>query len=104
MELLEKLLSPWASITYGGCRYLRVARAETVRKLRAINAYYKRHRDDALATTILDVEISQGQEDYTLFFLTVEDCMYQPRSTVRAIPLRGWADQPDHPTPDTELT
>ena len=29
VKLLEELLSPWASITYGGCRYLRVARTET---------------------------------------------------------------------------
>ena len=37
VELLEEMLSPWASVTYGGCRYLRVARAETVRKIRAVN-------------------------------------------------------------------
>ena len=36
VELLEKILSPWASISYGGSRFLRVARAETVRKLWAI--------------------------------------------------------------------
>ena len=33
VELLEEMLSPWASVTYGVCRYLRVARAETVRKI-----------------------------------------------------------------------
>ena len=87
VELLEELLSPWASISYGGCRYLRVARAETIRKLWAINTYYKEHRDDDLGTTILDVEISPEQVDYTLFYLTMEDCMFQPRSTIKAIPL-----------------
>ena len=60
MELLEEILYPWASITYEDCPYLCVAKAETVRKLRAINAFYKGHRDDDLGTTILDVEISQG--------------------------------------------
>ena len=71
-----------------------------MRKLRAINSYYKRHRDDDLAATILDVEISQGQEDYTLFLLTVEDCMHQPRSTVRAAP--GLGGSAGSPPPDTE--
>ena len=45
VELLEELLSPWASISYGGCRYLRVARAETIRKIRAINTYYVEPRE-----------------------------------------------------------
>ena len=34
VELLEEMLSPWASVTYGGCRYLRVARAETISQSR----------------------------------------------------------------------
>ena len=102
MELLEKLLSPWASISYGGCQYLKVARVETIRKLRAVNTYYKDHRNDELGTTVLDVEISPGQVNYILFYLTMEDCMFQPRSTIKAIPLRGWADQPDplYPIPN----
>ena len=64
MELLEEMLSPWASVTYRGCRYLRVARAETVRKLRAVNDYYKVHKEEKLAASILDVEISPEQVDY----------------------------------------
>ena len=97
VELREKMLSPWASISYGGCRFLRVARAETIRKLRAINSYYAEHRDDNLANTVLNVEVSREQEDYVLFYLTMEDCMFQPRSVV------GWADQPDHPHPIPNL-
>ena len=99
VELLMKILSPWASISYGGCRFLRVARAETVRKLRAINNYYAEHCDDNLVNTVLNVEISREQEEYVLFHLTMEDCLFQPRSVVRATPLRGWADQPDNPQP-----
>ena len=49
MKLLEELLSPWASISYGGCRYLRVARAETVRKIRAVGDYYKTHKEELAA-------------------------------------------------------
>ena len=103
VELLEEMLSPWASVTYGGCRYLRVARAETIRKLRAVNTYYKVHKEEELGSSVLDVEISPGQVDYVLFYLTMEDCMFQPRSTVKAIPLRGWANQPDHPHPIPDL-
>ena len=91
------MLSPWASISYGGCRFLRVARAETVRKLPAVNNYYAEHCDNNLAHTILNVEISKEQEEYVLFHLTMEECLFQPRSVVRAIPLRRWADQPDNP-------
>ena len=54
VELLEEMLSPWASVTYGGCRYLRVARAETVRKIRGVNDYYKVHKEEKLAASILD--------------------------------------------------
>ena len=97
MGLLEELLSPWASVTYGGCRYLRVARAETVRKIRAVSDYYKVHKEEKAAGSILDVEISSEQVDYVLFYLSMEQCMFQPRSVIKAIPLRGWADQPDHP-------
>ena len=56
-----------------------------------------------MGNTILNVEISPEQVDYTLFYLTMEDCMFQPRSTIKAIPLRGWADQPDHPHPIPNL-
>ena len=93
VELLEEILSPWASISYGGCRFLRVARAETVRKLRAVN-YYAEHCNDNLADTILNVEILKKQEEYVLFHLTMEESLFQPWSVVRAIPLCGWGDQP----------
>ena len=85
MELLEEMLSPWASVTYGGCR--RVARAETVRKIRAVNNYYKVHKEEKLAGSVLDVEISPEQVDYVLFYLSMEQCMFQPRSVIKAIPL-----------------
>ena len=32
VEVLIRLYSPWLTISYGGCRYLRQARAETLRK------------------------------------------------------------------------
>ena len=97
------MLSPWASISYGGCRFLRVEREETVKKLQAVNNYYAEHCDDTLADTILNVEISKEQEKYVLFHLTMEECLFQPQSVVRAIPLRGWADQPDNPHPIPNL-
>ena len=63
VELLTEILSPWATITYGGCRFLRVARAETVRKIRAVNDYYAAHCHDNLAETILNIEVSRNQQD-----------------------------------------
>ena len=65
--------------------------------------YYVEHNDDNLGSTVLNAEISTEEEEYVLFYLTMEDCMFQPRSTVKAIPLRGWADQPDHPHPIPNL-
>ena len=68
-----------------------------------MNNYYKVHREEELASSILDVEISPEQVDYILFYLSVEQCMFQPRSVIKAIPLQGWADQPDHPQPIPDL-
>ena len=103
MELLTDILSPWSSISYGGCRYLRVARAETIRKIRAVHNYYVRHSSNNLAESILNVNVSQNQQDYVLFNLSMEQCMYQPWSSCAAIPLRGWADQPSNPVPIPNL-
>ena len=89
VELLTEMLSPWATISYGCCRFLLVARAETVRKIRAVNDYYPLHCDDNLAETILNIEVSKNQQDYVLFNLSMEQCLYRPRSVVSAIPLRG---------------
>ena len=52
---------------------------------------------------MLNVEISRDQEEYVLFRLTMEECLYQPRSVVRAIPLCRWADQPGNPHPIPDL-
>ena len=80
--LLIEMLSPWATVSYGGCRFLRVARPETVRKIQAVNEYYAAHCDDNLADTMLNIEIS-NQQDYLLFHPSMEECLHQPRSVVR---------------------
>ena len=103
VELLIEMLSPWATISYGGCRFLRVARAETVRKIRAVNQYYAAHCDDNLVDTVLNIEISRDQQDYVLFHLSMEECLHQPWSVIRAIPLHRWADQPGNPCPIPDL-
>ena len=102
VELLTVILSPWSSISYGGCHFLRVARAETL-KIRAIHDYFVKYSAENLAESILNFDISQDQEDYVLFNLTIEQCMFQPRSPCAAVPLRGWADQPDHMAPILNL-
>ena len=68
-----------------------------MRKIRAVNKYYAAHCDDNLAHTVLNIEILRDQQDYVLFHLSMEECLHQPRSVIRAIPLRGWADQPGNP-------
>ena len=65
--------------------------------------YYTTHKEELTAGSILNVEISQEQVDYVLFYLSMEQCMFQPRAVIKAIPLRGWADQPDHPQPIPDL-
>ena len=39
--MLTKLVSPWVNITYGGCRYLREARLETLQKYSVLHEYFK---------------------------------------------------------------
>ena len=39
--MLTELVSPWANITYRGCRYLREARMETLRKYSVLHEYFK---------------------------------------------------------------
>ena len=98
VELLVELLSPWPNVTYGGCRFLRTARADTIRKFKAMRAYFDNNPDDIIAYTILNVDVTDLQKEYVLFGLTAMDCRVQGGKPIRAAPLRGgWADQPDHP-------
>ena len=39
--MLMDLVSPWANISHGGCRYLQEARAEALRKYSYLNKYFK---------------------------------------------------------------
>ena len=103
VELLTEILFPWSSISYGGCRFLRVARAETVGKFRAIYNYYVKYSAENLAESILNVDISQDQEDYVLFNLTMEQYRFQPQAPCTAVPLHCWTDQPDHTVPIPNL-
>ena len=41
--------------------------------------------------------ISPDQEEYILFALTESECRLRSDDRCGSIPLRGWADQPNHP-------
>ena len=57
-----------------------MARAKTIRKIWAVHDYYVRHSSDNLAESILNIHISKEQQEYVLFHLSMEQCLYQPRS------------------------
>ena len=67
---LIKLVSPWANITYGGCRYLREARLETLRKYSVLHKYFKEMNQPSIFERVLDSK----DEEYVLMGLTREEC------------------------------
>ena len=69
MKLIE-LTSPWANVTFGGCRYLREARLETLRKYSVLHEYFK----DVNQPSIFNRALNQEDEDYVLMGLSREDC------------------------------
>ena len=63
------LFSPWANITYGGSRYLRQARGETLRKYEILHNYFKERNQQSIFDRTL------GQDDkYVLLGFTREEC------------------------------
>ena len=44
VRILRALLSPWPNLTHGGCRYLRVARVDTLRKVKEIRSLFLERR------------------------------------------------------------
>ena len=87
VELLVEILSPWPSITYGGCRYLRPARADTIRKFRALRAYFNNNPEDIIADTVLNINVTDEQVEYVLFGLTINECRIQDGKPIRAVTL-----------------
>ena len=99
VELLVSLLSPWANITFGGCRYLWQVRAETLRKIRVFQEYFSDRQEESL----FNVLIGPAEEKYVLLGLTEEECRFDPGTWYVPVPLRGWANQPGHPVPAPDL-
>ena len=63
-ELVE-LVSPWANITYGGCRYLREARLEALHNYSVLHEYFKELNHHSIFDRVLDPQ----DEEYVLMGL-----------------------------------
>ena len=68
--MLMGLVSPWANITYGGCRYLREARVETLRKYSVLHEYF----GELDQPSIFDRSLDPEDEEYVLMSLNREEC------------------------------
>ena len=72
--MLMGLVSPWATISYGGCRYLREARAETLGKYSVLLEYF----GELNQPSIFDRNLDPEDEEYVLMSLTREECTPNP--------------------------
>ena len=84
MKLIE-LVSPWANVTYGGRRYLREARLETLRKYSVLHEYFK----DVNQPSIFNRVLNQEDEDYVLMGLSREYCTPLPSAGARCAGVRS---------------
>ena len=98
MTLIE-LVSPWANVTYGGCRYLREAKLETLRKYSVIHEYFK----ELNQPSIFDRFLNQEDEEYVLMGLTREDCTPVSSAAYEAVAICSWAPVPGSRVPVPEL-
>ena len=97
---LVKLVSPWANVTYGGCRYLRDARMETLRKYSVLHEYFKDVNQPSIFDPVLDLE----DKEYILMGLSREDCSPLSSAFYEAVALRSWAPVPGSRVPVPELS
>ena len=93
--MLTELVSPWANITYGGCRYLREARLETLRKYSVLHEYFKELDQPSIFDRVLDPE----DEEYVLMALPREECTPDPSAAHEPVAIRGWGNMPGSHVP-----
>ena len=98
MTLIE-LVSPWANVTYGGCRYLREARLETLSKYSVLHEYFKELNQPSIFDRVLDLE----DEEYVLIGLTREECTSVSSAAYEAVAIRSWATVPGSRVPVPEF-
>ena len=95
VEVLIRLFSPWPSVTYGGCRYLRQARAETLWKYEVLPAFTRTREQQS----IFDRPLQEEDKEYVLMGLTIEECEPAPDLPHEPAPTRGWAMMLGHKVP-----
>ena len=98
MQLI-KLVSHWANVTCEGCRYLREARLETLRKYSVLHEYFK----DVNQPSIFDRVLNQKDEDYVLMGLSRKDCTPLSSAVFDAVAICSWAPVPGSRVPVPEL-
>ena len=84
--MLMGLVSPWANITYWGCRYLPEARAETLRMYSVLHKYFR----ELNQLSIFDRNLDPEDEEYVLMSLTREERTPDPRAAYEPMAIRGW--------------
>ena len=89
MKLIE-LVSLWANVNYGGCRYLRETRLETLRKYSVLHEYFK----DVNQPSIFYRVLNQEEEDYVLMGLSREDCTPLSNAVYDTVPICSWSQYP----------
>ena len=92
VELLIILLSPLANMTYRWCRYLRQARAETLRKYQALHEHFEERWEKSIFDNIL----GQDKKEYILLGDPEQECRPALEAPYEPVAIHGWARLPGH--------
>ena len=96
--MLMGLVSPSANITYGGCRYLREARSETLRKYSVLHEYF----GELNQSSIFNRSLSPEDEEYVLMSLSREECTPNSGAAYEPVAIRSWGRLPGQAVPVRE--
>ena len=86
--ILTDLMSKWANVTYSGCRYLREAPAETLRKYSVLHEYLREQGQES----IFERSLGEEEESYVLLHLTMDQCTPDRRAPYQPLAIRGWGE------------
>ena len=95
VEVLTRFYSPWSNISYGGCRYLRQAGVETLRKYEVLHEYVASRDNESMFSRALVDEDRRN----VLQGLLSSECHPTPDLPVGGVPLRSWGQIPSHGVP-----
>ena len=86
--ILTDLMSQWANIIYGGCRYRRKARAEMLRKYSVLHEYFRERGQESIFKSSLGEE----GESYVLLYLTTDQCTRDRKAPYKPLAICGWGE------------